>query len=1067
MNEPGLGVAFAPGDVSTNQIEAQIADLQAQITDLANSAGGNTLFSGLDDVVTPGPNPAKRGIGLYVPDGAGHLTLIPRAVWKDDTLMDAWIAAVDDAAPLAIVNTSLPSGVVGTVYPTTTLTGAHGLPIFAWSVSTSGDALPAGLALTSNVDGTATLAGTPTLQKVSNIILHLQDGLGSYVEVAFSITIAANGGSLAITAPTFANGIVGAALSGVDVSGLVTNAVGAVVFASYSNAPVTAVAMNNAGDTLTWSGGVASIANGTVVALDGITGTPGVVNGPATTYVTMSSGARTVQLALAGTPTTAIVFTADLTGLTINFPSLPLHKLRISTAGVVDSSAAFISTDAGIRSFWISVTDSAANRVYAHVSINITNSGAGPTVTTTTAPSGKINTLYASTTFAATDTDAGANISAGWIISPNGVALPAGMAFSTAGVLNGTPTVSGAFAIVVRCTDATSALYDEQAISLSIAAASVPMTFVPDPVLTAANVGAAYSYAASTKVQNAASTVVYDTYNNAPVSAATSTIAAAGILTWSGGAASIPSGTVVALGGVAATTGIANGPDTTYVAINNGARSIKLALASAPTTAIAFTGTAQAANITINFPTLPTHGVHLDSSAGTVSGLATALVQGTINFTLNAFDGTTRVQNACSLTINGGAQQDINLISTVTWGPGLTPTAAQNNTKAIRAAAEAMRTATGGQGYLWSSKTDTLELSQVNNSYVTSGSSSAPGLNKWYLGNVTFRLRNGEDASNGQYTTFSIQFATAPEVQMTVDGNALNQVQFSTSNTGPKVGFQNTGIELIDCNPAKLGTATQPLTLLNHRGMTGSSLAGITIASVHYAATECFGINVRRSHGGGDTGYIHVESNDGLNVNAGVDARASGAVFQNTVVKSDGSFDLTSVVVTAVNQRHGGGCFAGGRLQFLPGSSATGCEHGFNCEAGVPAHTDNRVTAQVIFGNPSAPSPGDILTSNCTSIGIQYNGASGGIGQFDVYGWDSTNDGGSASNDGAFSATGAAPASGGTIQLHAAVLHNPSYADNFASACAAKASLVGACRALSAGHIHNGSAPATGTWATV
>ncbi|HUC03914.1 MAG TPA: putative Ig domain-containing protein [Acidimicrobiales bacterium] len=73
------------------------------------------------------------------------------------TVYSATAVNLEVASALSVTTTSLPSGVVGTAYTTTTLEATGGTPSYTWSVTTG--SLPAGLALSSS---SGVLTGTPT-----------------------------------------------------------------------------------------------------------------------------------------------------------------------------------------------------------------------------------------------------------------------------------------------------------------------------------------------------------------------------------------------------------------------------------------------------------------------------------------------------------------------------------------------------------------------------------------------------------------------------------------------------------------------------------------------------------------------------------------------------------------------------------------------------------------------------------------------------------------------------------------------------------------------------------------
>jgi len=91
-----------------------------------------------------------------------------------------------------ITNTPFPSGVVGQPYPSQVLIAVGGCvtpfsPQPAFSVSNG--ALPAGLSIQANSDGSHSIAGTPSTAGSSNFTLSASDACGKTATAAFTITI--------------------------------------------------------------------------------------------------------------------------------------------------------------------------------------------------------------------------------------------------------------------------------------------------------------------------------------------------------------------------------------------------------------------------------------------------------------------------------------------------------------------------------------------------------------------------------------------------------------------------------------------------------------------------------------------------------------------------------------------------------------------------------------------------------------------------------------------------------------------------------------------------------------
>jgi hypothetical protein len=137
-----------------------------------------------------------------------------------------------------------------------------------------------------------------------------------------------------------------------------------------------------------------------------------------------------------------------------------------------------------------------------------------------------------------------------------------------------------------------------------------------------------------------------------------------------------------------------------------------------------------------------------------------------------------------------GPSIDIDTLTGIHFGTTATDDQAANNVALINAAAERMRPVDGAppggsSGALIHSGRD---------------DGSQHGLNRWYLGNVTFELNPHQPMFAEGTSPASMVYvanATAPEFEFTLDGNAANQYQVDlTRAPGPhshRAGFFGTG----------------------------------------------------------------------------------------------------------------------------------------------------------------------------------------------------------------------------------------------------------------------------------
>ncbi|HLJ47001.1 MAG TPA: putative Ig domain-containing protein [Bryobacteraceae bacterium] len=341
-------------------------------------------------------------------------------------------------APLTVTPATLPTGVVNSVYPQTTLNASGGIPPYHWTVSAGN--LPPGLSLSTAgvITGTPTTAGT----------------------FAFSATVTDS--TVSDTRPPSATGqfqiVVNPALT-VTPATLPTGTV---------NTPYPSTTLNATGGTTpySWTISAGALPPGLSLSNAGaISGTPTqagtfsftanvvdfgdrsasgrfqiVVNPPPLTVQPAILPTGTVNVAY---PSTALSATGGTTPFTwsVTAGALPAG-LSLSAAGVISGTP----TAAGTFSFTATVTD-AAQRT-ANGQFQIVVNPPALTVTQATLPAGTVNTAYPSTTLGAT----GGTPPYTWSVTAG--ALPAGLSLSAAGVISGTPTAAGTFSFTATVTDA-------------------------------------------------------------------------------------------------------------------------------------------------------------------------------------------------------------------------------------------------------------------------------------------------------------------------------------------------------------------------------------------------------------------------------------------------------------------------------------------------------------------------------------------------------------------------------------------------------------------------------------
>lgn len=361
------------------------------------------------------------------------------------------------AAP-AITTSSLGGGLVGAAY-SATLAGSGGTSAYRWTAT----GIPAGMKLDI---GTGGLSGTPTTAATNSVIVTLTDATGVTATKTLALNVAAVG--LAITAKTLTAATQGNAYSATE-------------------------AATGGATPYTWSASGLPAGLGISASTGTISGTPTVagtfsvaltVNDPygrsatATQALTVAPSAPLVITTSSlpdGTVGTAYSVTATASGGTTPYAwsatGLPAGYSINASTGVISGSTA----TAGTYTVTISAVDAAATTDSRTLGLLV---APAPLVITTSAlASGSLNVAY-SANVAAT----GGTAPYSWAAS----GLPAGVTIDTStGTINGTPTASGTFNVLVTVSDAaTPAVVTTRSLTLTIAAAAPSITTTSLPTAT-------------------------------------------------------------------------------------------------------------------------------------------------------------------------------------------------------------------------------------------------------------------------------------------------------------------------------------------------------------------------------------------------------------------------------------------------------------------------------------------------------------------------------------------------------------------------------------------------------
>lgn len=346
---------------------------------------------------------------------------------------------LDVPAPvIAITPATLPNTTAGLAY-SQTLTATGGVAPYAFSVTAG--SLPTGTTLTS----AGVLSGTTTASGTFNFTVTATDAFGQSASRAYTVVVAVP--TLTLTPATLPAGTAGTAYSQVlTISGGI--------------APYTTTLTGTLPTGLTFNAGTRTFSgtptqsgtfNLSVTVTDSTGGTAATVTNNYTLTIavptlTLTPAAGALPGGTAGTAYTQ-TFTAS-NGIApytyaVSAGALPAGLTLNTATGALSGTP----TVAGNFTFSIRATDSTTGTA-ATVTNAYTLALSAPTITINpaTLPAGVFSVAYNQTLSATGGT-------APYTYAVTVGALPAGVTLSSAGVLSGTPTVSGAFAFTVRATD--------------------------------------------------------------------------------------------------------------------------------------------------------------------------------------------------------------------------------------------------------------------------------------------------------------------------------------------------------------------------------------------------------------------------------------------------------------------------------------------------------------------------------------------------------------------------------------------------------------------------------------
>lgn len=647
----------------------------------------------------------------------------------------------------SITTGSLPGGVVGTAYPSTTIGTVSGTAPVTFA-KLSGN-LPPGLVMS----GTGVITGTPTgTANFSTFTVRATDANSLTADRVLSITVTGGAPSgLAVTSPaTLPGGTMNSFYStGLSASGGTPGYTWAVTSGTLP-----------AGLSLTGSTGV-------------ISGTPTAAGGPTTFTVRVTDSVAatatlsvsiTINAALTATTpalpawtTTSTTFSQTLThnGGTTPFVwavtggTLPAGLALNSATGVISGT---ITVGAGTYNFTVQVTDAASASASQPLAIVVHDL---PSITTATLPNWTKNLAGYTQTLAAT----GGTGPYTWAITAG--AQPTGLNLSAGGVLSGTPTAAGPFTFTVRATDASSV-----AVTRAYTVTINDVILISPPILP------------------------NWTVNRPGYSQTLTATGGTGALVWSNGAG-LPTGMAFSAAGVLSGTPTAGGPFTfTLTATDTlgatGSASYTVTINAAPsvttTTLSAWTinhpGYSQTlarsggtAPFTWSTSVLPPAGLSLNATTGVISGTPTGV---TTSFTATVTDAAVATATSGTLTI------------TINPAPSISTTTLPDGSSGVNYTSTL--TATGGTGaHSWSLTLNPGWLS-INSATGQLNGTPPAGGNVTFTANIVDTVGASASAALSFFVLAPLQVTTTSPLPGAVVGGPAYSQQLTGTGGRPSGG---------------------------------------------------------------------------------------------------------------------------------------------------------------------------------------------------------------------------------------------------------------------------------------
>lgn len=424
---------------------------------------------------------SSAGLLSGTPSGSGTFNLNLRATdscvaTPQVTLKTVSLQITSAPQPTITTTSPLPAATEGSNY-SVSLAATGGTPGYTWSLSAG--TLPSGLTLST----AGVISGNPTSTGVSSFTVRVTDSLSQTATKILSITVSCTPLAITTTSP----------LPG-------ANQNQAYSFQFTSSGGRGSVSWSGtgipAGLSLSTSGALTGIPTGTgtsslnITATDQCSPAPQAAGGSFSLTITAAPAPVTIVTASplpAGTQgsaySTQLAATGGVPGYTwaLTVGSLP-PGLSINGAGLISGTP----TTIGTYNFTVQVTDTAAHSTTKAFSLTIACTSISIT-SALTLPTGTQNQAYSDQL-----TASGGIGARTWSLV--GGAFPTGVSISGAGLISGTPSVSGSFSPQIRVTDSCSTPQtDTKTFSLTINPATVPLQITTATPLNSGTVNTAFS----------------------------------------------------------------------------------------------------------------------------------------------------------------------------------------------------------------------------------------------------------------------------------------------------------------------------------------------------------------------------------------------------------------------------------------------------------------------------------------------------------------------------------------------------------------------------------------------